>query len=159
MVEDKDVTNNFKIKELAKELPIRAKRVTGTQATWIVAASAVKIILGILNDTNELTHAPGPEGLIGGYPVRLNKEGAKVFLPEGITIERAIQINEEAQKWDGIEKIEDDGTIVFTDEAYNTFKDLLGYNCKKMKVEEVEERAKELTKRFKNFVKKYGLVI
>jgi len=157
MAEDKDVTKNFDIKELAQEIPKRAKRVSGTQINWVVASSAVKIILGILNDTNELSHAPGPEGLVGGYPVRLSKEGAKVFLPEEMTRERAIQINEEAQKWDGIEKIEEDGTVIFTDEAYNAFKDLLGYECKKMKVKETEERVKELDKLYKKFARKYGV--
>lgn len=157
MVEDKDITKDFDIRELAREIPKRAKRTSGTQSSWMVASSAVKIILGILNDTNELSHAPGPEGLVGGYPVRLNKEGAKVFLPEGVSRERAIQINEESQKWDGIEKIEEDGTVVFTEEAYNTFKNLLNYDCKKMKVEETEERAKELRMLYKNFAKKYGV--
>jgi len=157
MVEDKDVTENFKIKELAKEIPLRAKRTPGSQINWIVAASAVKIILGILNNTNELSHAPGPEGLVGGYPVHLNKDGAKVFLPEGITREKAIQINEEAQKWDGIEKIKEDGTVVFMDEAYTTFKNLLGYDCKTMKIGEIEMRAKELSTLFKNFAIKHGV--
>jgi hypothetical protein len=104
-----------------------------------------------------LSHAPGPEGLVGGYPVHINKDGAKVFIPEGMTREKAIQINEEAQKWDGIEKIKEDGTVVFTDEAYKTFKDLLGYDCKEMKVEEIEMRAKELGTFFKNFAIKHGV--
>ncbi|GAG86171.1 unnamed protein product, partial [marine sediment metagenome] len=34
------------------------------------------------------------------------------------------------------------GTVVFTDIAYNTFKDLLGYDCKEVKIEETEERVK-----------------
>jgi len=154
MVEDKDITKDFNIKQLATEIPKHAKRVSGEQINWIVASSAVKIILGILNDTNELSHAPGPEGLVGGYPVHLNKNGAEVFIPEGMTREKAIHINEEAQKWDGIEKIEEDGTVVFTDIAYNTFKELLGYKCKKIKIEEIEERAKELSIRYKSFYQK-----
>lgn len=112
---------------------------------------------GSLYDTNELSHAPGPEGLVGGYPVNINKDGAKVFIPEGMTREKAIQINEEAQKWDGIERIEQDGTVVFTDEAYTTFKNLLGYDCKEMKVGETEERVKELDKFYKNIARKYGV--
>jgi len=154
MVEDKDITKDFNIKQLAAEIPKHAKRVSGDQVNWIVASSAVKIILGILYDTNELSHAPGPEGLVGGYPVYLNKNGAKVFIPEGMTREKAIQINEEAQKWDGIEKIDEDGTVVFTDITYNTFKELLGYKCKKMKIEEIEERGKELSILYKSFYQK-----
>ena len=159
MVEDKDVTENFNIQDLAKEIPVRAKRVPGGQINWIVTSSVVKVILGILNDTNELSHAPGPEGLIGGYPVYLNKDGAKVFIPEGMTREKAIKINEEAQKWDGIEKIKKDGTVVFTDIAYNTFKELLDYDCKELKVDEIENRAKELGTKFKDFARKHGVKI
>lgn len=160
MVEDKDVTGNFDIKELAKEIPIRAKRASvGGQINWIVAASAVKTILGILNDTNELSHAPGPEGLVGGYPVHLNRNGAKVYIPEGITREEAIHINEEAQKWDGVERIKDDGTTVFTDITRQTFKKLLDYDCKELKVSEIEERAKELGTKFKQFARKYGVEV
>lgn len=159
IVEDKDVTKNFNIKDLAKEIPIRARRTPGNQVNWIVASSAVKIISGILNDTNELSHAPGPEGLIGGYPVYLNKDGAKVFIPEGMTREEAIQINEEAQKWDGIEKIKEDGTVVFTDISYSTFKELLDYDCKELKVNEVEMRAKELGTKFKDFARRNGVKI
>ena len=90
------------------------------------------------NDTNELSHAPGLEGLVGGYPVYLN---SKLCIPEGMTREKAIQIKEEAQKWDGIEKIKEDGTVVFSDIAiaYNTFKKLLDYNCKELKVDEIEK--------------------
>lgn len=160
MVEDKDITANFDINELAKEIPIRAKRASvGGQINWIVAASAVKTILGILYDTNELSHAPGPEGLVGGYPVYLNKNGAKVFIPEGMTREKAIHINEESQKWDGIERIKDDGTVVFTDVAYNTFKESLDYDCKELKVSEIEGRAKELGAKFNAFARKYGIKI
>jgi len=159
MVEDKDVTANFNIQDLAKEIPVRAKRTPGGQINWIVASSAARVILGILNDTNELSHAPGPEGLVGGYPVHLNKEGAKVYIPEGMTREKAIQINEEAQKWDGIEKIKEDGTVIFTDIAYNTFKELLGYDCKELKIDEIEDRAKELGTKFKEFARKHGVKI
>ncbi|MGI6226819.1 MAG: hypothetical protein ACOYJ1_11260, partial [Peptococcales bacterium] len=120
------------------------------------AASAVKNILHIINDTGQVTHSPAPNGLPGGYPVRLSAAGAEVVLPHDLTLEEAIKINEEAQKYDGIESIEEDGTIIYTDKAYNVMRDMIGYDCKKMKVEETEERSNELGNRFKEFVKKVG---
>jgi len=77
----------------------------------------VKNILAILNDTRELTHAPGPNGLPGGYPVRLSAKGAEVVLPEELSLEEAVRINEEAQKFDGIQEIKNDGTVFFTEKA------------------------------------------
>ena len=100
--------------------------------------------MAILFDTGEIVHAPGPEGLPGGYPVRLSAEGAEVVLPDGITKEEAIKINEEAQKYDGIEKINEDGTVVCTDHAAQIMKEVFDYDCKELKLDECEGKAKEL---------------
>ena len=92
----------------------------------------------------------------GGYPVRLSsKEGAKVVLPEGlISREEAIRINEEAQKVDGIERIEDDGTVVHTEKAAIFMKETLGYDCSRVKIEDNEEKAKELGTLYREFAAK-----
>lgn len=63
-------------------------------------------------------------------------------MPVGIDREKAIQINEEAQKFDGIEKIENDGTVIITDKVANAIKEMLGYYCKEIKLEECEEKAR-----------------
>jgi len=110
---------------------------------FTIAASAVKNMMAIIKDTNEHTHAPAPNGLIGGYPVRLSAKGAEVILPKELTLEQAIKINEDAEKSDGIEKIKDDGTIVYTDKTYSIMKEL-GYDCKELSFDELESRGKEL---------------
>jgi hypothetical protein len=142
MVGDKDITDQFDVNKLLIES--NAYMPKGAKDHFIVAASAVKNTLGILLDTNELTYAPGAEGLPGGYPTRLSRDGAKVQLPDGISLREAVKINEDSQRLDGIERIESDGTTVFTDKAYNVMKDLLDYKCKSVKPEESEQRAREL---------------
>ena len=104
--------------------------------------------MAMLNDTNEYTQAPSPNGLIGGYPVRLSGKGAKVILPKELTLEQAIKINEEGEKFDGVEKIKDDGTIVYTDKNYSIMKEL-GYDCKELPFDEMESRGEELTALYK----------
>lgn len=121
----------------------------------IVAASAVKNILHILNDTNELTYAPGPEGLPDGYPTRLSREGARIALPAELPRQEAIRINEESQKFDGIEKIRDDGTVVFTQKAVEIMHELLGYDCSQLKPEESETKAKELMAAYDRFTSRF----
>lgn len=153
MVNDKDVTDQFDTQQLLIEANKYMPK--GQDDHFIVAASTVKNIMCILNDTNELTYAPGPEGLPGGYPIRLSRKGASVYLPEEISKQDAIKINEEAQKFDGIERIEDDGTVVFTKKANEIMKELLGYKCDRLKPDESEERAKELLSTYNNFVAKF----
>jgi hypothetical protein len=93
--------------------------------------------------------------MVGGYPTLINSEGAKVALPEGISMEEAVKINERSQNLEGIEAIQDDGTVVFTEKSSRIMKDLLGYDCRVMKIDESQERAKELGKLYNAFIKKY----
>ncbi len=104
----------------------------------------------------ELTHAPGPNGLPAGYPVRLSAKGAEVVLPEELSLAEAIKVNEEAQQFDGIQEIRDDGTVVFTEKAVRTMRKMLNYECKALKLEESEERAIELRTLYKKFARKYA---
>ena len=87
--------------------------------------------------------APSPNGLPGGYPVRISAKGAEVVLPKELTIERAIRINEDGIKFAGIEKIMDDGTVVYPDRTYDVMKEL-GYNCAQLQFDELESRGEEL---------------
>jgi len=156
-VGDEDVTDRFDIKSLVSEIPKHARRPAGAAGQYVVAASSLKNIMAIYNDTGEITHAPGPQGLPGGYMVRLSRKGAQVVLPNNLTLQEAIRINEEAQKYDGIEAIHDNGNVRFTEKSWSTMKEYLGYDCKEMSVDESEERSKELRDKFMDFAKKHGV--
>ncbi|MCX5908417.1 MAG: hypothetical protein NTY64_14840, partial [Deltaproteobacteria bacterium] len=86
MVDDKDVTSRLNKDEFLANLIPLAKRPGSIQAHPVVASSVCKIMMGILFDTKELGHAPGPNGLPGGYPIRLTRQGVEVFLPGGLSI-------------------------------------------------------------------------
>jgi hypothetical protein len=122
------------------------------------AASFLNNVLAIYYDTRK-THVcvPAPNGLPGAYPARLSAEGAEVVLP-GITLKDAIRINEEGAKIDGIEKIKDDGTVVYLDKNVEYMHQVVGYHCKELKLEESEERAKELNRGLKRLYEKYKVV-
>lgn len=115
----------------------------------IVAASGVKNALALLRDTGLLTHSPGPQGLPGGYPIRLGAAGAKVALPAGVTMEQALAINEAGQRADGVERIEDDGTVVYTDKAVQIIREVLDYDLAPLRFDECDERAADLIARFR----------
>jgi len=60
-----------------------------------------------------------------------------------------VTINENAQRGDGIERIEDDGTVIYTDKAIQIMKQVLDYDLTPLKFDECDERAEELVARLK----------
>jgi hypothetical protein len=159
-VGQEDVTERLgDVRKFIAELPKRGMRPAGRHGQFVVAGSCLKNIMAIFNDTAELTHAPGPQGLEGGYPVRLSRKGAEVVLPKGITLKRARDVNVEAQQYDGIQEIRANGDIAVTDESYATFKEMLNIDCKVITIEDSYEQATELKKKFHEFARKHGVKI
>lgn len=157
-VGSEDVTDRLgTIEEFVAQLPKHAVRPAGRHGQFVVAASSVKNIMAIVNDTGELTHAPGPEGLEGGYPVRLSRSGAEIVPPPGLTKQDARNINLKAQKYDGIEEIRDNGDVVFTAESQQTFKEMLGLDHTHVSVATAFEQATDLRKRFLEFARSHGV--
>jgi hypothetical protein len=155
-----DVTGDLgDLREFVAELPKRGRRPAGRHGQFVVAASSTKNILDIYNDTGDISHAPGPEGLEGGYPVRLSRRGAEVVLPKGMTCEDARALMVKAQEWDGIAEIRANGDVVLTDEAYTTFKQMLNVDQKVVTVEDSYAQARELRTKFEEFATKQGVVI
>jgi len=153
MLRDQDITKNFDTDRLmydsVKLYP------PGIEFTTVSASSAIKNLMALVFDMGIVTHSPGPNGLPGGYPVRLSAKGAEVVLPEELTLEEAIRINKEAQRYDGVERIEDDGTVVFADHATRIMKEMLGFDCAQFTPAESEERARELIALYRQLEKKY----
>lgn len=153
-----DVTDQLgNMKNFIAELPKRCMRPAGRHGQVVVAASSVKNIMAIFNDTLDRTHAPGPNGLEGGYPVKLSRKGAELMLPTELTLDQARKINLEAQRYDGIEEIRNNGDIVLTEEAYGTFREMIGVDCKTITIKDSLEQAKELKSKFHEFARKKNI--
>lgn len=155
MVDDKDMTPKMNKDEFLSSVVTLVKRPGSIHAHPVVASSVCKIVLGMLYDTKELGHAPGPNGLPGGYPIRMSTQGVEVFLPADLTLKEAIKINDQAQVYEGVESIEKDGTAVLTDKSAAIFKKLLDFDCKVYTVKDSEGKAKELDEKFKKWAAKF----
>ena len=157
VVADRDITDKFDGDSLINGMFYR--KCPANQTSWLVhpmvATSAVRIIMGLLNDTGELTHAPGPNGMIGGYPVRLRASGVKVVLPKGITMEQAIKVNTEDMKFEGVEEMKDDGTLVITDEAYKITKEIFGVAHREFRFADTEEQSEEILSAYRKLAEKH----
>lgn len=152
LVNGKDVTAQLSISTLFDLLPGQLKRTPGNLMT---ATSAQVVFAGMVNDTGVVTHAPSPNGLPGGYPVRVGKDGVQVELPPGISLNEAISINTTAQQFDGIERITEDGTVYFVGRHMAILKEMLGYECRSMPLIEAEDRARELLAKYAAFVRRH----
>lgn len=154
---DEDVTQKFGgMKKFVSEILKRAVRPEGYHGHLLSASSTVKNILAILNDSCELTHGAGPQGLEGGYPIRLSRKGAEVLPPKGMGIKQAREINLAAQKYDGIQEINDNGDVILTEEAYVIFKETLSVDHKVIRLEDSLEEAIEIKTKLHELARKYG---
>jgi len=148
MVNDKEETDRFNVEELI----IQAVRTPGTLIPAVAAkraaSSGVKIVKALLNDAGEFLHAPGPNGLPGGWPVWINAQGVEVVLPKEMSMDKGLRIIEGQHKLAGVEKICEDGTVVFTEKTVKIMSETFGYNHEKMRLSEAEKMAAELISRF-----------
>lgn len=152
-------------RELAAEIPHEVvfgqltgqlKRTGGLQGQTLTAASAVRVLTAMATDSGLSAHAPAPGGLPGGYPVRVGRDGGALDLDDVITTEQAVAINEECQRADGIERIDDDGTVTFTEPEMAVMTNLLGYACRTMTLEDAAGWAEELGGKYQAFAAQYA---
>ncbi|GGK49531.1 hypothetical protein [Salinarimonas ramus] len=134
----------------------RLKRLGGVAGQLLTASSAVRVVEAMATDSGILAHAPAPDGLPGGYPVRVYRDGGVLDLDESLDRAEAIRINEDCQRADGIEAIEDDGTVVFTEPEMAIMKSMLGYECRRMALADVEDWAEELGSKYRAFADRYS---
>lgn len=150
-----DVSDAINHENMFQKLTSRFKRIGGIDGQALTAASALSVLSVILNDRKEVVHAPGPNGLPGGYPVQFDDQNFSLALPSNISLEEAIKINEIGLKFDGITAIDVDGTAHFCEKSMAIMQRMLGYHCKSMKLDEAEETAKELKAKYSAFSSKY----
>jgi hypothetical protein len=151
----RDVTKDVDIDLVFAEMPKRYRRTGGMGGQILTASSAAANILAMADDRGEILHAPAPNGLPGGYPVRIDAKGATVQLPNDITLEEAIRINEEGQAIDGIERIDEKGTAYIAEWSNDIMKRMLGFDCRVMPLDDIHEIADELGAKFKAFAAQF----
>lgn len=65
----------------------------------MTAASAMNVLEAMANRFDrKVVHAPDPNGLPGGYPVLIAESSVNVILPDNLTLQEAIHMNEEGQR-------------------------------------------------------------
>ncbi|HEY6291724.1 MAG TPA: hypothetical protein VI455_09225 [Terriglobia bacterium] len=129
----------------------------GPASCFLTAGSIVRLIRALATGEQPLLHAPAPEGLPGGYPIVIRGGEIRLARIPGLSREDAIALNEASHPFDGIERVEQDGSVVFCPEDAAALRRVLGYNVQRLKPAEAEDRAQELMAKFGEFARKAGI--
>ncbi|WP_460136997.1 Rossmann-fold NAD(P)-binding domain-containing protein [Pseudomonas sp. S1_E04] len=127
------------------------RRLGGVDGQFLTACSAVSVIEGLFSPVPVLVHAPGPLGLPGGYPVRLQEGKIEVQFSDACPKDEAVRINTICQSHDGIDEIHCDGSVTYNPQCMAVMQAMLGYSKKTMSVEQSAEFAHELARKYSSF--------
>ena len=117
---------------------------SGRATHLLTAAATTGLVAGLLSEQPVRGHAPAPAGRPGGYPVVLSRSGVALDLPEGLDEPAALALNERAARWDGIERIEPDGTAVLHPEAAAAARAAFGVDLARLAPDDLPRLASEL---------------
>ncbi|WP_083269953.1 hypothetical protein [Bosea vaviloviae] len=84
----------------------------------ISGASGVPMLLAMASGRDWLGHVPGPNGLPGGYPVRLSKGELALDLPPGLGEDEAVRWNAAFEAQNGL-VVGSEGRVSFTGALYD----------------------------------------
>ncbi|MBL8708136.1 MAG: hypothetical protein JNL25_02985 [Rhodospirillaceae bacterium] len=110
----------------------------------ITASAGLGVLAALLGDEPQALHAPAPNGLVGGYPVKISRKGVAIDLPSDWHLEQALGVNASALSFDGISAIEKDGTVIFTEKCAAALKVLLGEDWPRLRPESAPAMAAKL---------------
>jgi hypothetical protein len=157
LADGSDIGDEIDIPLLWKRIPRELPIPIGAGSSSLAVGSLYRTVIAVMADTFIMGHAPGPEGLPGGYPVEISRKGARVALPAEVTLDEAVGINLSGQKAEGIEAIEPDGALRLTDTAHEVLNDLFGLKASRIAPDAAEAFAAELEERFRQLASRYGI--
>jgi hypothetical protein len=156
-VDGEVVTDCIDQKNLWSRLPLDVPIPLGSGAAAVAVGSLLRTVMAIVTGEEARGHAPGVAGLPGGYPVTIGPSGAVLALPPELQLSAAVEVNRTAQRAEGVQEIEADGTIVFTETARAVLAEVFNLEAERVSLDEAEAFAGELLDRFSSLARRYGI--
>ena len=150
-VTDRPVLPRLPAESVFSTVKSEFRRLGGIDGQFLTACSAVTVIEGLFSLTPVRVHAPGPQGLPGGYPVWLQEGQINVQFSAECPQDEAVRINTICQSQDGIDEIHCDGSVTYNPQCMAVMQAMLGYSKKTMSIEQSAEFAHELSSKYLSF--------
>jgi hypothetical protein len=96
----------------------------GSGLNVLTACAAIPLLKALLTEVPVRLSAPAPLGLPGGYPIEISRKRLVLDLPPGVSADEAIAYQTACAEYDGIERIETDGTVVFSKSTRNALQEI-----------------------------------
>jgi hypothetical protein len=106
----------------------------------LAAAAAVRVIAALLRGDEQRLSAPAPGGRVGGYPVRIDAGRVTLDLPAGVDLAACEKWHWRLMQQDGVQAVEEDGTVIFTDAARQAVAALDPELCTPLRVRDLRPR-------------------
>ncbi|HET9182769.1 MAG TPA: hypothetical protein VFP59_11595 [Candidatus Angelobacter sp.] len=123
-VEEAQVWVDGKRCENVTSLLVSQRTSTGLEVNKAIGCTAAVLLRDIIDGHEVETHVPGPFGLPGGYPVRLEGPRLQLNLPAGVSECEAIAWNERIAVADGV-RILPNGYVEFGEKTKHAFREYL----------------------------------
>lgn len=152
--EGRDITDSLPLDAILRDIPNRYPRVRGMAGQLLTATSAFNILCALRSACRRVEHAPGPLGMIGGYPCEFTEGRVKVLL-DGVSNRQAQEVNRQGLALEGIESIEPNGSIRFSDANISILHRVFGYSATRINVSDTWQYATELSDRYTKFAQQF----
>lgn len=151
-VKGRDVTDEYDLNIILRYWPepIEWREV---DVFSVFAASGVKNVMALIGPGAIRTHVTSPMGLPGGYPAWIGDGRVNLDLPSELSYDEAVGINERANRLDGIQRVDSDGTVVYTDEARAAMAEL-GYRWDAVTFADLSEQSEQLEQVYESLIAK-----
>ena len=117
----------------------------GIRYNAVTAAAALPVLLALLPGAEPLRWStPSPFGLPGGYPVHIANGHIDLDLPPGVDLADCVALCRRAGRGDGVDTVDDDGTVHFTDEARGSVVDVAPDLAEPLALADLDRRAERL---------------
>ncbi len=112
----------------------------------LVGTNCAELLSALLGDTTVMTHAPGVNGLPGGYPIKVKNGQIEVDLPSSCNLEDAIALNKQGAYDMGTAVINDKGFSAYSSTATGLLKEYLPELAQGFQIDDLDDICKQLLK-------------